>query len=75
MPYKGDGHQFSIRIPKETWQAIEALFAARQQSHLSKNDKVLTLLKESLEIISKTKYVTEKQDLEDPEEVKKETGG
>ena len=88
MPYKGDGHQFSVRIPRETWRAIEALFAARKQSHLSKNDKVLTLLNERLgdfekvesrmreqEIASETQYMTRKQSSENPKETKKETGG
>ena len=54
MPYTGDGTQFSIRIPKETWAEIEALFVVRNQSHLSKNDMVLTLLKERLDIIGKS---------------------
>lgn len=50
MPYTGDGHQFSIRIPKDTWKRIEKLFEKRSQSHLSKNDKILTMLNERLEL-------------------------
>jgi len=48
MAYKGNGTEFSIRVPDDVWQRVEAVFASRDQSHISKNDKVLTLIKESL---------------------------
>ena len=55
MPYKGDGQQFSIRIPRELWDKIEKSFSYRNQSHLSKNDKILTLLQEALNSAEMTK--------------------
>ena len=48
MPYKGNGTEFSIRVPDDLWRQIEEVFIDRGQSHLSKNDKVLTLIKGSL---------------------------
>ena len=56
MAYKGNGTEFSIRVPDDVWQNVEAVFASRDQSHISKNDKVLTLIKESL-----SKYQVEKE--------------
>jgi hypothetical protein len=60
MPYRGSGFQFSIRVPRELWERIEAHFAQRNQSHLAKNDMVLTLLKERLRQIDT--MCAEKQD-------------
>ena len=48
MPYKGNGSEFSIRVPDDLWRQIEEVFTNSGQSHLSKNDKVLTLIKASL---------------------------
>jgi len=63
MPYKGDGYQFSIRVPRKLWEKIELLFEFKQQSHLSKNDKVLTLLQERL------------RDIKNNDELDKSKGG
>jgi len=52
MPYKGDGQEFSIRTPNDLWQRIERHFALRNQSHLTKNAKVLTLLKDGLDRVA-----------------------
>jgi len=49
MPYKGDGQEFSIRTSTNLWQRIERHFADRNQSHLTKNAKVLTLLQDGLD--------------------------
>ena len=56
MPYKGDGHQFSVRIPKEIWKRVEQYFEAREQAHLSKNAMVLTLLRERLRNIEENNF-------------------
>ena len=48
MPYKGNGKEFSIRVPDDLWAQIEEIFANSGQSHLSKNDKVLSILKLSV---------------------------
>lgn len=48
MAYKGNGTEFSIRVPKDLWTQIEEVFENSGQSHLSKNDKVLSLIKASL---------------------------
>ena len=49
MPYKGDGEQFSIRVPRDLILRIQQHFAGRNQNHLTKNAKMLTLLQDGLD--------------------------
>ena len=48
MAYKGNGTEFSIRVPDDIWEKVEKVFVDRDQPHLSKNDKVLTLMRQAL---------------------------
>ena len=46
MPYKGDGKQFSIRLPKEYVRYMED--EARRQHHRSKNAVLIQLLERAI---------------------------
>ncbi len=46
MPYKGDGKQFSIRLPREYIQIIEE--DARRQHHNSKNAIIVQYLEKAI---------------------------
>jgi Arc/MetJ-type ribon-helix-helix transcriptional regulator len=46
MPYKGDGKQFSVRLPKEYVRFMED--EARRQHHGSKNAVLIQLLEKAI---------------------------
>lgn len=49
MPYKGDGKEFSIRIPSDLFERLESIKNANiEYSHLSRNAFLITLLKKQV---------------------------